>query len=158
YTSILTIGIEDEIVERGKVFLDTLSRLYIDYTVQSEFAINENTMNYIDKQIGDVKEIITQIEEDLETYKARKSILDLSREEEQYFSRLIDFDAQKRALQLQLNSISDLNNYLLNSDNSKLLPPSLYILDNDEFLRTALNELYNFQMERNKLLLNSTEK
>ena len=45
----------------------------------------------------------------------------------------------------------------MNSDNSKLLPPSLYILEGDEFLKSSLNELYSMQIERGAQLFNSTE-
>ena len=51
FTTILEVTVEDEVGSRAKMFLDTLSKEYINYTLQSEFDINENTLNYIDKQL-----------------------------------------------------------------------------------------------------------
>src|SRR5690606_7145564 len=54
YTTILQITVEDEVAERAKVFLDTLSRVFIDYSLQSEFDINRNTLVFIDRRLDEV--------------------------------------------------------------------------------------------------------
>ncbi|HNU55572.1 MAG TPA: Wzz/FepE/Etk N-terminal domain-containing protein, partial [Flavobacteriales bacterium] len=79
FTTILDVTVEDEVGTRAKMFLDTLSYEYIRYTLQSEFDINENTLNYIDKQLGEVTVILEQHEDELQTYKENKDILNLTR-------------------------------------------------------------------------------
>jgi hypothetical protein len=58
FTTILDITVEDEVGVRAKMFLDTLSTGVHRYTLQSEFDINENTLNYIDKQLAEVTVIL----------------------------------------------------------------------------------------------------
>lgn len=156
YTTILQVTVEDEIPARAKMFLDTLSREYINYTLQSEFDINQNTLNYIDKQLDEVTVILNQFEDELQRYKESRNILDLSREEDRYFNELVRFDNERRKLELMIQSLNDLEDYVVNIGDEKLLPPSFYILEDDVFLRNTLSELYAMQMNRNSMLFDAT--
>ncbi len=156
FTTILDITVEDEVGVRAKMFLDTLSKEYIRYTLQSEFDINENTLNYIDKQLAEVTVILDEHEDELQRYKESKNILDLGREESLYFTELIQYDHQARFQEIQLKSLEALEDYVLNSSDEKLLPPALYITD-DEFLKQTLGSLYSMQMERTSDLFTGTE-
>jgi capsular exopolysaccharide synthesis family protein len=159
YTSILQLTLEDEIPSRAVAFLDTLSRVYIDYTLQSKININENTLSYIDAQLNEAIDLMSGIEDDLEQYRSQKAILNLSREENEYFDKLLSFDSQKRKLELQLQSIKALEEYIINASNaldSRLLPPSVFMLENDDFLKRSINELYTQQFQINNSMFDAT--
>jgi capsular exopolysaccharide synthesis family protein len=156
YTSILELRVEDEKAVRAKMFLDTLSREYINYTLQSEFDINENTITYIDRQLEEVTSVLGRHEDELQSYKENKDILDLNREEQRFFEELVRFDNQRRQVEMGLESINALEDYVLNIGEEKLLPPSFYILEGDAFLKQTLNELYTMQMDRNRMLFEAT--
>ncbi len=156
YTTILQVTVEDEVSSRAKMFLDTLSKVYINYTLQSEFDINENTMMYIDRQIDEVSVILEHHEDELQNYKVNKDILDLGKEENMYFQELVKYDQMRRKLELEIESLNSLENYVLNSQDERLLPPAVYITE-DDFLRTTLNQLYEMQMTRNSMLYAGTE-
>ncbi|MFT3885246.1 MAG: GNVR domain-containing protein [Flavobacteriales bacterium] len=156
-TSILEVTVEDEIPARAKMFLDTLSQSYINYTLQSEFDINENTLRYIDKQMDEVSVILNKNEDDLQNFLLTRNILDLDKENNRYYTELVGYDAQKRQYELMIQSVDDLEKYVLNSGDEKLLPPSFYVLNDDAFLKAALSELYTLQMQRNDMLYPATE-
>lgn len=158
YTAILSVTVEDEIAERAVLFLDTLSKVYLDYSLKSKVDINENTLKYIDKQLDEVIEILSRIEDDLENFKKKKAILDLSKEEETYFQQLTDYEAQRTKLQLEIQSIGELEKYIILDKDPELLPPSFYINSEDDFLKKSVGELYTFQIARNGALFNSTTK
>ena len=150
YTSILQIAVEDEVADRAKLFLDTLSSEYITYTLQGDVDINENTLKYIDKQLDEVSGILGQYEDDLQSYLRSKDILDLNKESSMYFNQLVELDAQKRRYQLMIESVDNLRTYVTTIGESKLLPPSFYVLEEDDFLKTTLGELYKMQMNLNR--------
>lgn len=156
YTTILEVKVEDEIAARAKMFLDTLSREYIAHTLQSEFDINENTLGYIDKQLEEVSVILNTYEDDLQRFMLSKNILDLGKENDRYFEQLVNYDSQKRQLEMMIESVDALENYILTLGDEKLIPPSFYILEDDVFLKSTLTELYNMQMERNRKLYDAT--
>lgn len=150
YTSILQISVEDEVADRAKLFLDTLSSEYITYTLQGDVDINENTLKYIDKQLDEVSGILGQYEDDLQRFLRSKDILDLNKESSMYFNQLVELDAQKRRYELMIESVDNLRTYVTTIGESKLLPPSFYVLEEDDFLKTTLGELYRMQMNLNR--------
>lgn len=150
YTTILAISVEDEIPERAKLFLDSLSHEYIQYTLQSDFDINENTLTYIDKQLNEVTGILGEYEDDLQNFLRSKDILDLDKESDMYFKQIVDLDANKRRHELMIESVDNLRNYVINIGDDELLPPSFYILGDDEFLKRTLGQLYSMQMDINR--------
>ncbi len=158
YTTILEVKAEDEIALRAKMFLDTLSQEYKLFNLQSEFDINENTLRFIDRQMDEVTKTLNEYEDDLQNFMEGKAILDLNKEEDRYFSELVKFDNLKRKYELMVETVDQLNDYVLNIDQSeKLLPPSFYILEEDAFLKSTLQRLYDMQMERNKDLYDASE-
>lgn len=160
FTSILQLTLEDEIPARAVTFLDTLSKVYIDYTLQSKIDINENTLTYIERQLTEAIDMMSEIEDDLEEYRSNKAILNLSREEQEYFNKLLSFDSQKRNLELLLQSIGSLEEYIISSKNAKetrLLPPAVYINEDDAFLKKSVNELYSMQIGINSMYFGAKE-
>ena len=156
YTSILQVSVEDEIPVRAKMFLDTLSKVYIDHTLKSEIEVNENTMRYIDRQLDEVTRILEVHEDEQEAFLVSNDILNISREEALYFKEMVDFDHKKRGLELNLQSLDALENYILNSEDEQLIPPGTFIMD-DGFLRSSLTSLYGMQQERTRMLFDGTE-
>jgi tyrosine-protein kinase Etk/Wzc len=148
YTSIVEISFKDEIPARAVEVLDTLANIYVLNTVKNQIAINDNTVSYIDKQLGEVIDIIKVIENELELFKEQKEILNLSKEEETFYSKLVEFESEKEGILFELHSIDDLTNYLLeNNDVRSLLPPSIFVSENDAKLQAQISELYELRAE-----------
>ena len=148
YTSILDITLTDEVPQRAKMFLDTLALEYIDYTLTSEFTVNDNTLEYINRQLDEVVEVLDSIELEVDSVREDKGILDLSKESSAYFSQMVTAESILKGLQLDLQSIDNLKNYIINTKEDNLLPPSFYVLKNDVYLAKALSEFYNGQIAR----------
>ena len=148
----------DELESKARAFLDTLSQTYIDYTIESQINLNKNTLDYIDRQLSGVTGILDSIETNLETYKEQQDILDLSREQTQFFDKLLNFESEKRQINMKLESLESLENYLISSkENSKILPPALYITE-DDFLQGSLRDLYNLEVQKSQEIQNLIKK
>lgn len=156
YTTILQVTVEDEVAIRAKMFLDTLSKVYIDYTLKSEFDINENTLNYIDKQLDEVTAILEVHEDELERFRRNKDVLNLNKEENLYFNEMVEYDHRRRTLLLERQSLDALEDYVRNSTDEHLLPPSVFVSE-DLYLKQTVSELYSMQMQRIALLQTATE-
>ena len=159
-TRIIQLTLEDAIPYRAVTFLDSLAKVYIDYTAESRIKINENTLDNIDKQLKEITSILNGIEDNMEIYKANKGVLNLTRQENQYFDNLTSLEAHKKEYELYIGSLESLEKYVISTGNSKdekLLPPSFYIEPGDDYLKTALGKLYTFQMNKNEALTVATE-
>ncbi len=148
YTSILDISLVDAVPQRGKKFLDTLSNEYIKYTLENQLFINENTLEFIQKQLDEVISVLESITLEMERVRDQKGVLNLEKESNVYFSQLIEFETKKRKLELDLNALDNLKEYILNVDEDNLMPPSFYILENDPYLKKALAKFYETQSSK----------
>ncbi|MGY6562685.1 MAG: polysaccharide biosynthesis tyrosine autokinase [Luteibaculaceae bacterium] len=157
FTTILVVTVADEVPARAKMFLDSLSKNYIEYTVETKIEVNDNTLMFIDKQLNEITSILDSIEFELERYKEFKAILDLSREETQYFQDLTDNEFKQREIRLVIETLNSLENYVMGADGLTFLPPSTYILDDDKFLSTSLERLYELELQKISGLKTFTE-
>ena len=146
YTSLLVINLLDEIPERSQMILDTLADEYIQYTLENQFRINQNTMTYINYQVEDVVDIIDSIQYELQNMRDKKGILDVDKESEKYFQSLMQHESNKRKLKLKIKSLENLKKYLSNIDEENILPPSLYVMSDDQYLSNSINDFYENQL------------
>ncbi|MFL5753817.1 MAG: GumC family protein [Bacteroidia bacterium] len=158
YTNILRVTFRDILPERAKLFLDTLSAIYIKNTLSSRYELNERTLEFIDKQMVQVSSELKDIEDTMQDYKSERHILDLDKEQQDYFSKLSTYDAQKSQLNLQIQALDDLEKYIIEDRDPQFLPPSVYLNRNDEFLVKEASQLYQLQILHNQKSNVATEK
>ena len=148
YTSILSLELNDEVPNRSKIFLDSLAQVYINYTIQNQFKINENTLRYINLQLDEVVSIMDSIEYDLQNVRDKKGILDIDKESNEYFRDLMTHESLKRQLQLKNKSLISLKDYILTVQDENVIPPSLFIIDDDIYLDKSISKFYQSQLEK----------
>ncbi|OFY84447.1 MAG: hypothetical protein A3F72_13645 [Bacteroidetes bacterium RIFCSPLOWO2_12_FULL_35_15] len=155
-TNILQLKLEDVIPERAQAFLDTLTKVYIENSVKTRLEVNANTLNYIEKQMAEVTEVLTSIEDTMQQYKENKGILDLNKEQEDYFRKMSDYDAQRSKLRIELGALNSLEKYIIEDKDPQFLPPDVYVVSDDAFLKQSTTELYSLQIKVNEKLNGST--
>jgi tyrosine-protein kinase Etk/Wzc len=158
YTNVLQINVEDVLPERGVMFLDTLTEVYIENSIQARLEVNANTVYYINKQKADVEEILNHIEDSLQGFREDNAIINLEKEGDEYFRQYMTFDNSKRMLQLQISALDMLTKYIIENQDSLFMPPSAYLAFDDPFLSKSAEKLYQLQSEYNHLLNTVTEK
>ncbi len=153
YTSILEIQLLDELQYRGKRFLDTLTAVYIDYSRRIQLEVNQNTISNIEKQIDTIASFIESKEEELMSFKSKHDILNLPKEEEEYFERIVETGKEKRELSEKINDLKVFESYIINLNNEHFLPPTFTTLNNDLYLTQTIKKVYELQL---KLTSNSS--
>lgn len=156
YSGIVQVTVEDIIPKRAITFLDTLGKVYIDITLNSKLDINSRTLSYIEKQLEELTQMMTAIEDRLQNYKQSESILDLSKEEESYFEQLVVNQTELNKLDLMESSFNSIEKYIIEDKDPELVPPTIFLPSSDQTLATNVTDLYNLQMERNKARFSGT--
>jgi capsular exopolysaccharide synthesis family protein len=146
----------DELQPRAKVFLDTLTSVYVDFSKRVQLEVNQNTLDNIDRQIDTVQVFIAQKERELLLYKDEHSVLDPTKEGDQYFTDYVKASERKRELERKKNSMIALTAYLENSEDIRVLPPSFYIEDTDFYLQGAVNDVRSLQVDLEINMTHST--
>jgi capsular exopolysaccharide synthesis family protein len=152
YTNVLLITYSDQLTERAKRFLDTLSSVYMENSLESRLEMNENTVFYIDRQMEEVVNILNSIEDSLVKYRRENSVIDLPKQSDQYFSGYSDNLQKKKSLEFELRTLDDLKDYVISNRDPAFLPPDAYKLPGDDFQTGTLTNLYDLQNKLNKEL------
>ena len=147
FTSILSVSVTDELQQRAKVFLDTLTHSYIDHSERIQLEVNQNTLENIQKQIDTVSAFIKEKEEELLRYKDANFILDIEKEKDQNFEEYVSYRKDKRELERSISSIKSLVDYLDSDYDERILPPSFYIEEKDFYLSDAIEKVRDKQIE-----------
>lgn len=157
YTSIVEISLRDEIPQRAVEVLDSLANTYVTNTVRNQTDINENTLQYIDRQLEEVIRIINEIESELESFKEQKAILNLTKEEENYFQKMLDVETEINQGDKELEAIEDLTTYLLQNETvESILAPSIFVNYSDPQLTKQITDLYGLRTEYATLIESGT--
>ena len=141
FTSILNVLITDRIEQRATVFLDTLTDTYIDYSKRVQLEVNQNTLENIQRQIDTVRRFIEEKELSIINYREQNKILNITKEEEEFFTEYVFYSKQKRDLEEKYLSIVSLESYLSKSLDDRVLPPYFYIEKSDSYLSESIGKL-----------------
>ena len=151
YTNILRLELKDIIPERAVLILDTLNVVYGQNRLVSKFDLNERTIEFIDRQLNEITFSLKSIEDTMQNYKEKKSIIDLNWQQEDFLSKISTYDGQRSQLQLQLNAFDDLETYIIEDKDPQFLPPTVYVVEKSGFMSQAVTELYTKQIELNRM-------
>ena len=105
-------------------------------------------MSYINLQLVDVVHIIDSIQYELQDLKDEKGILNVTKESDKYFRALTMHESNERNLNLKIKSLESLKTYLTNAKEENILPPSLYVINEDAYLSSSINEFYESQLQK----------
>lgn len=151
YTNILQVSLTDVLPERGILILDTLNSVYAVSKLKTKFELNERTINYIDIQLDQITYSLKGIEDTMQNYKENKEIIDLEWEQKDFLGKISTYDGQKSQLQLQIDALKDLEKYIVEDKDPQFLPPNVMVFEKTGFMSQAVTELYNKQIELNKI-------
>lgn len=155
HTSVIALNITDELANRAIVYLDTLTQSYVDYSERIQLEVNENTLENIQKQIDTVSVLIKKKESELLLYKDENAILNIDKEEDDFFLEYIAFTKEKRLLEQKRGSIKALRQYLNSSEDGRTLPPSFYIEQRDAYLAEAIGNIrqkqINYEIDKTQM-------
>lgn len=146
HTSVISLSVNDELANRAIVYLDTLTNTYVDFSKRSQLEVNQNTLENIQKQIDTVSILIQDKERELILYKDENAILNIDKEEDDFFAEYVSFTKEKRILEQKKGSVRALQEYLRSSEDNRVLPPSFYIEQNDSYLKEAIGEVRKKQI------------
>jgi len=152
-TSVITMSCSDVLPDRAKRFLDTLAATYIDYTAEARLATNVQTEKFIGGQLEEINALTDTLERQVDYYRAQNEILDLTREQNEFFNSLVDLERQLREMDVQSQSLDELGAFLTAPGGSAELPPSSYFMLDDPWMAEQIGALMELEAKRSAMLL-----
>ena len=155
--SIINVAIEDEVEEKAIDFLDTLTRLYVDYSISVARAINDNSLSFIDDQLKDVENQLNGVESNLVNFQQEKGAYDVQGQQTAFLQQKMDVQGEKAKLMVQLNSVNYIYEQLTSSGSDiATISPSLLADQNNPGLATAFGKLSDLLQQKTNLSFSLT--
>ena len=149
--TVLKISIEDAIPERGKDILATLVKQYNKDAQDDKNSLNTNTERFIDERLKDLEGTLDNVEQKVEDYKSHNKITNIGSQSEILLEHVGDNDAQLTTVQIQINVLNNIENYLRAKNDAPGNLPSMLGIEDPTLLKSVA-DLGEAQQRRLSLL------
>ena len=148
YSTVLEITYRDNIPLRAKEFIDNLILVYVEDSAKGRTKEIKQKLKFINSQLKIVSKNLKNSEVNLETFKKRNNIIDISSEAKVTIQKLSEFDKEYAKLRIEKKILDFVYNQLL-SQNDKTI--NLYGIKDPVLV--SLVEEYNRLLTKKKALL-----
>jgi len=105
-TGIIAMSITGPNKDRIRVILDSISETYLLQNIKRLSAEAENSLDFLDEQLPEIKEKLTGAEEKLNAYRLKSESVDLSLETQSVLERLVAIEGKINELKIKESEIS----------------------------------------------------
>jgi tyrosine-protein kinase Etk/Wzc len=151
---IVDLKIIDEVPERGELVLNRLIEDYKKFNINEKNKETESTLRFIDQRLALLTGELTSAEKDVEGYKSKNSITDITAKSEYFQNNLQMNDTRLTEVNLQLNAIGEIEKYA-SAKNSESAPATIGI--SDPGLLSLTSQLSKLQLQKDRMLATTPE-
>ena len=156
-SSIVELSVVESNVQKGMDFLNKLAQASVNYTLDQKNNIATNTILFIEKQLIEVSDSLSEAENALEEFRRRNQIMDVSLQSQQISDRAMELATERELLRRTIDYFDYLQNYLESDRNIQgLLPPASHGV-NEPVIAGYVNELIAMNSKRSALLFSLKE-
>ena len=156
YSSLLLVSYSDTVPMRAQEVVNALCEAYIEEGLERQTSEAEKSLVFLDEQLEVISKKLERSESSLETYKKKNVLIDIGSQAQATMSTLTDYEAKLTQLELQLNVVSSLQQYIASGqDISNISFDSLQL--NAPSLGDMLTQLQEKKAEMSALLVEYTE-
>lgn len=128
--NIAALVYRDNVPQRAVDILNTIGKVYLDLDVQDKAAVASLTLKFVDQELGITSSELTNIEQELQSYKEINSTVNLSEEAKAYLEKMNNMDVERVKSDIDLKSLDNIEKYIRESnDISQFAPSSLGLPD-----------------------------
>lgn len=147
---VVGLSFHDKIPARGKDVLNSLIDNYNETTILEKSKIVESTLNFIDIRLASLSGELDEAEGAVEVYRSSRGLTDISSQSMVYLQNVQRNDNQLNEVNVKLNVIEGIENYI-SSDENNGTPPSILGIT-DQGLANLIRQLSDLQLNKEELL------
>jgi capsular exopolysaccharide synthesis family protein len=149
-STVLELKMETPAPEKGVDVLNKIFEVYNEEAIEDKNQIAQRTLQFIGDRLNLVVGQLDSVEKNIETYKKNQGIYDLSGQASMYFNNVTELDKQNSEVELKLDVLKDVENYITKKGKKKGTVPSLLMI-NDPTLAGLLQRLYEAEFQVDKV-------
>jgi capsular exopolysaccharide synthesis family protein len=156
--TVIEITFATESVSKGKDIVNELMKVYSDQNLERKNHIASITIDYIEKQLGEISDSLSMTENNLQQFRSANQILNVAEQSTGISAQYVLLQNQKAELVTRKRYYDYVANYLAqNDDFSNMVNPSSMGIP-DQILTGLMTELISTQAQRSNLIDNRQEK
>lgn len=129
-SSVLLLSIEDTKPGRAKDILNKLVEEYNNAGLEDKNKVAANTLRFIEDRLKLISGDLTEVEKNVESFKSREGITDISAESQLFLESVKENDSQLTQVKIQQSVLNTISRYVSNKVNSSgTVPATLGISD-----------------------------
>jgi tyrosine-protein kinase Etk/Wzc len=156
--TVIEISMASESVSKGIDIVNELMDVYSKQNLERKNHIASITIDYIEKQLGEISDSLNMAENTLQQFRSANQILNVSEQSSGISSQYIALQNQKAELITRKRYYDYVADYLAKNDDfsNMIVPASIGIPD--QILTSLMTELIAAQAQRSNLIDNKQEK
>lgn len=152
----LDVSIVDPLTSRAEIFLSTFIKNYNDDAIADNNLIFEKTSEFIANRLKVVTQELDGVEQDQESFKKSNNVsLDIETETNLLNQESVEYEKKINDIDVQLNIIPTMLDYIKKSTFSDLLPNS--IISGQSDISSLVNSYNQLILDRSRILKSATE-
>ncbi len=156
-SSILTLALKDNSPTRAEDVLNMLITVYNEEAIKDKNQVAVNTANFINERLIIIGNELGSVESDLESFKQRNQILDISSTANMYMGESQKYNAGALELETQLRLANFIKDYLVDpKKETELIPANTGI--GDAAIESQISNYNAAKLKRDRLIGDSSDK
>ena len=155
--SIIQIYFNHELPEKAQMFVNELMRTYIEEGRLSKEVQADETLEYLDRQLDEVREKLRGAESELAYFRSANRLINTTQETDATLKELTQLDLQKVDLEMKTSELVRLHQYLWSGNFLSDFSPNFEALQ-DPIFRESYLKAQNYESQRKDLLQKYTPK
>jgi capsular exopolysaccharide synthesis family protein len=145
-------------LKKGINIVNELMNVYSEQNLERKNHIASITIDYIEKQLNEISDSLSQTEDNLQNFRSSNQLLNLTDQAAGITTQNINLQNQLAELVSRKRYYDYVSDYLLNNDNfsNMMLPAAIGI--QDQLLNNLMSELISAQAQRSNLIENNQER
>ncbi|MEL1240125.1 GumC family protein [Flavobacterium flavipallidum] len=155
-SSVVVLNIVDNVSRKGVVFLDKLIEAYNEKAVNDKGLISKNTSVFVSNRLALISKELEGVEKDVENFKVSNDLIDLESDAQLFVTGSTEYDKKAVDIQVQLNLLNSVYEYVKKSNNENLLPNNLLSETADEASSSLISSYNDLVLDRKRMLESAT--
>lgn len=156
-STVISLSFSDICIQRAEDVLHTLISVYNENLIKEKKQIAKSTSMFVNERLRVIEAELGNVDEDISSFKSENLLPDVQAASNIYLTRSNETSSRILALRTQLSLAKYIQDYLTSSSSKNQLLPSNSGIENPS-IESLISEYNTKQLQRNNLVINSSEK
>lgn len=147
-STVLELTIEDPSIQRGKDILNKLLDVYVQSSLNDKNGEASNTLAFIQERLGLITGELSDVEENVESYKRSQGLTDISQESQIFLENIKENDSKLNEVNIQIKVLESIDSYIQNAKDGAVAPATYMV--SDPVLISLMEKFNDLELQRER--------